>query len=124
MKGAVHGVAATVASAPVKNEPGYPGRAASPWPAPVEASPDDQEPREAQAHREQQVGQGRDDQRGLELEAPADLGASRAQREQRAGQRREADQHAGRVGEAMPAHDARGCLGMADEGQSLYRQHR
>src|SRR5262249_36181623 len=39
MKGAVQGVAATVARAPVKNVPLYPGREARPWPTPVSRAP-------------------------------------------------------------------------------------
>ena len=39
MNGAVHGVAATVASAPVKNDPAKPARPASDWPTPVQRPP-------------------------------------------------------------------------------------
>ena len=81
-------------------------------------------PERLRRQREQHIGQGGDDQRGLELEAPADLGPSRAQGEQRARERREADQHAGGVGEPVSAHGAGRDLGVADEGESLYGKDR
>ena len=49
MKGAVQGVAATAASAPVKKVPAWPDRAVSPWPNPVIRPPTSQTPDSASA---------------------------------------------------------------------------
>src|SRR5262245_41349772 len=57
MKGAVHGVAATAARAPVKSDPAYPGLDASPWPTPPRLPAQGDDARQPEPHGEEQVGE-------------------------------------------------------------------
>ena len=79
MNGAVHGVATTVASMPVAKAPASPAPPAKPAADAGEADAEIGDPREAQPHRQQQIGEQSDDDRRLQLKAPADRGAAGAQ---------------------------------------------
>ena len=67
------------------------------------AAAEDDHARQAERHHEQHVGEQGDEDRRLELEAPADLLAAGPEAEQRPRYDRERDEHARRVGQSVPA---------------------
>ena len=124
MNGAVHGVATTVASIAGEERAGQPGplqRAAAADPrqraSPTRQTPDRLRPKANITKASVATTSGR-----LQLEAPADLGAARPQRIERACQRREAREHArayrrARAGACAPAaraHAAVRCSALID----------
>ena len=80
------------------------------------------DPGQAETHREQQIGEQRDDHRRLQLEPPADRGAAGAQRQQEPAERGEADDNARGIGEAVPA--LLGAMHRDRDSQQLQRQDR
>ena len=123
MNGAVHGVAATVASAPVKNDPASPPRSVSRWPSASDAPADHDHARQRQPHGEQHVGEERHEPRRLELKAPSDLLATGAQRDHRPGEHGERGQHADGVGPAVGGEGRAPAAGMSQEGHRLHGKH-
>ncbi len=77
-----------------------------------------------EADREQHIDHRGDEQRRLQLKAPADLRSGGANPEQRRGDRREAHQDARRVGQALTTHLARRRPGVLDQAKCLDRKDR
>ena len=77
-----------------------------------------------QSEGEQQIGQHRDEDRRLQLKAPADGITGGAQAEHRAGDRHTGQHHANRIGQRLPT--AFGLLlgARLRQGQRLQREHR
>ncbi len=80
------------------------------------------DPGQAQPHREQEIGEQRDDNRRLQLEAPADRVAAGPQYQQQPAERGEAHDHARGVGETVAA--LLGAVHRDRDPQQLQRQDR
>jgi hypothetical protein len=79
---------------------------------------------ETQAHGEQQIGQQRNHNGRLQLEAPPDLGTGGAHADQGDAQGGERREHATRVGGPVPARLGARSAGLLDQRQHLDGQHR
>jgi len=117
MNGAVHGQGARGERSRVTGVPRKPVAGARQPPA------DHDHAGKAQRQHEEEPGEERDEGRRLELEAPAQLLAARAQPDQRSRDDRERREHAGGVREAVSAKRPEPPARMLDEPERLDREN-
>ena len=126
MKGAVQGVATITASTPVKKEPERPDRPASAPPIPAKRPRISNRPAKFSPISTMRYGHEQDEDRLLELEAPAGRLPGAAHRQQHRADDGEARQDADGIGRPVPGHAAAFApirMGVAGETQGLHREH-
>ena len=125
MNGAVHGEATTTASTPDANASTVRFcRRDSPRRPTARTAPNSNTPSRLSAEHEEQRGQRGDHRRRLQLEAPAELLAGRAQRGQRRGRARRTSARRRRRTRPPPGAAWPGCRDASAKPSTLSRQHR